>query len=67
MGPNKVVVGNGKEPPILNIGSTSLKSTSYSFHLNNVLHVPLISTNLISVQKLYTDNNVFLKFIHYFL
>ena len=62
VGLDKVVVGNGKELPILNIGSTSLQSNSCFFHLKNVLHVLLISTNLISVKKFCAKNNVFLKF-----
>ena len=61
MGLNKVVVRNGKEL-ILNIGLTSLQSNSCSFCLRNVLHDLLISTNLISVQKLYANNKVFLEF-----
>lgn len=40
----------------------SLKSNSYSFQLNNVFHVPLLAIDLISVQKFYVDNNVFLVF-----
>lgn len=61
MSPNKVVVGNAKEL-ILNIGLTSLQSNSCSFYLHNVLNDPLISTNLISVQKLCANNKVFLEF-----
>ena len=40
VGPDKVAIGNGKELPILNIGSTSLQSNSCSFHFHNVLHFP---------------------------
>ncbi|KAJ0612890.1 putative RNA-directed DNA polymerase [Helianthus annuus] len=55
-------VGNGKGLPILHIGSTTFHSSSKSFNLSNILHVPQIKQNLLSVQKFCHDNQVFFEF-----
>ncbi|KAL5549165.1 hypothetical protein UlMin_004396 [Ulmus minor] len=63
-GHDKLAVGDGNKNSITYTGYTSLSSNSIShnLHLNNVLCVPKISLNLISVNKLCHDNNVFLEF-----
>ncbi|KAL4291628.1 hypothetical protein GQ457_14G026100 [Hibiscus cannabinus] len=62
-GPGKLIVGNGMHIGISRIGQSSLLSTSSrTLRLNNVLHVPSITKNLVSVSKLARDNNVFLEF-----
>ncbi|KAD3336768.1 hypothetical protein E3N88_32287 [Mikania micrantha] len=61
-GEDNLHVGNGKALPILYIGSTKLYSPSKTFSLNNILHVPAIKTNLLSVQQFCKDNNVFFEF-----
>ncbi|KAJ0808584.1 putative RNA-directed DNA polymerase [Helianthus annuus] len=55
-------VGNGKGLPILHIGSTHFHSPNKTFSLSNILHVPQIKRNLLSVQKFCHDNNVFFEF-----
>ncbi|KAL4325113.1 hypothetical protein GQ457_11G022720 [Hibiscus cannabinus] len=61
-GPGKLTVGNGVSLPILRVGDSVLNSSSRTLRLHNVLHVPSITKNLISVSKLARDNNVFLEF-----
>lgn len=64
-GDNKVRVGNGASLDVLHIGSSSVKSSSNPnivFHLKNLLHVPLITKNLISVSQFTKDNQVFFEF-----
>ena len=48
-GLDQIHVGNGTGLPIKHIGSTQFSTPTASFLLNNVLHVPQISKNLISV------------------
>ena len=59
---NKVTVGNGTHLSISNIGSYRLVSNSRSFQLRKVFHIPFISTNLISVAKLCSNNNALIEF-----
>ena len=47
---------------VKNIGSTKL-STPSSFILNDVLHVPKITKNLISIQKFSIDTNTSIEFL----
>ena len=61
-GNEQVIVGNGKKLPILHTGSKFFSSTSINFHLKKVYHVSHLTTNLISVSKFCTDNNVFSQF-----
>ncbi|GJX29430.1 putative RNA-directed DNA polymerase, partial [Tanacetum coccineum] len=61
-GEDALHVGNGKGLPILHIGSTRFYSPSKTFSLSNILHVPQITQNLLSVQKFCHDNNVFFEF-----
>ncbi|KAD3642281.1 hypothetical protein E3N88_31505 [Mikania micrantha] len=55
-------VGDGEGLPILHIGSTKIHSPSKTFSVSNILHVPRIKRNLLSVQKFYSDNNVYFEF-----
>ncbi|KAL4339361.1 hypothetical protein GQ457_08G024740 [Hibiscus cannabinus] len=63
-GPGKLTVGNGMHLGISRIGQSSLISSSSTrtLLLNNVLHVPNITKNLVSVSKLARDNKLFLEF-----
>ncbi|RVW82298.1 Retrovirus-related Pol polyprotein from transposon RE1 [Vitis vinifera] len=63
-GTGNVVVGNGQTLDIFSVGHTSFPSrkSSKSLHLTNVLHVPQITKNLISVAKFTQDNDVILEF-----
>ena len=56
-GPNQVTVGNGQTLPINHIGNTTLHTKYHNFMLRNVLHVPRIAMNLLSVHKFCLDNN----------
>ncbi|GKA55347.1 hypothetical protein Tco_0754296 [Tanacetum coccineum] len=58
-GDDALHVGNGKGLPILHIGSSKVYSPQKMFSLKNILHVPQISNNLLSVQKFCHDNDVF--------
>jgi hypothetical protein len=49
------------------VGRRILRSPTSNIHLKNILHVPKASKNLVSVNRLMCDNNVFLKFhCHHF-
>ncbi|KAF7824348.1 Retrovirus-related Pol polyprotein from transposon TNT 1-94 [Senna tora] len=58
-------MGNGKGLLISNIGQSLVKSSfqpNLSLVLNNLLHVPSITKNLVSVSKFAKDNSVFFEF-----
>ena len=61
-GSDKVTGGNGTGLAISHVSSSSLLSGSQPLILKNVLHVPHIATNLLSVHQLGTDNNVIVEF-----
>ena len=61
-GSDQVRIGNGQGLYIHHIGSSILCSATHEFFLKNILHVPHISHNLISVQRFAKDNNVFFEF-----
>ena len=58
-GVDQVTIGDGQSLPIHNIGNKLFPFPSKVLCLNQVLHVPQLSTNLISVSKFCTDNVVF--------
>ena len=55
-------IGNGTSLEISHVGSSSLLSGSRLLILKNVLHVPRIAINLLSVHKLPTNNKVVIEF-----
>jgi len=59
-----VQLGNGLGMPIRDFGSAFLSSSnsSHSFKLHNLLHVPSVNKNLISVSQFARDNGVFFEF-----
>nr|CAN82380.1 hypothetical protein VITISV_021579 [Vitis vinifera] len=61
-GTDQVTIGDSNSLPILHTGTKSFFFPSKTFSLNQVLHVPHLSTNLISVSKFCTDNVVFFEF-----
>ncbi|GKA83614.1 putative RNA-directed DNA polymerase [Tanacetum coccineum] len=61
-GDDALHVGNGKGLPFLHIGSSKVYSPQKIFSLKNILHVPEISHNILSVQKFCHDNDVFFEF-----
>ncbi|XP_074303779.1 uncharacterized protein LOC141638271 [Silene latifolia] len=57
-----IVVGNGDLIPIIGHGAMSLASPYPPLLLNNVLHVPNLIKNLVSVRKFTIDNHVSVEF-----
>ena len=60
--PNHIQVANGACLKIVQSGTSILSSSSNSFVLNQILLVPDIKKNLLSVQRFCLDNNVFFEF-----
>ena len=64
-GPDQIIIGNGQG---LNINSSGVSSFSFplnpkfSLVLSNLLFVPSVTKNLISVSQFCKDNNVFFEF-----
>ena len=63
-GSERVIIGNGSGLQINQVGNSFFKSdlSSHSFRLNNLLHVPHITKNLLSVSQFARDNRVFFEF-----
>ncbi|KAI3751228.1 hypothetical protein L2E82_22276 [Cichorium intybus] len=57
-----ILVRNGHTIPIHSYGHSTLKSPNLHFILKNVLHVPKIVKNLVSVRKFVNDNLVSVEF-----
>ena len=56
-GDEKITIGNGEGLAVTHIGSTTLSTPQHLLFLKNVLHVPTITVNLLSVKKLCEDNH----------
>jgi histone deacetylase 1/2 len=65
-GKDHVHTANGAGMRITHIGQSTLPTSSHPLHLNNVLHVPSVTRNLLSVKKFSLDNNVFFEFHPWF-
>jgi len=65
-GSKHVKLGNGSGLTITHVGSTTLSSLSNSsnFDLHNILCVPNIAKNLLSVSQFAKDNCVYFEFFH---
>lgn len=61
-GHEHLTVGNGQNLPISHIGNSLIPLQNSVIHLNNVLRVPSIASNLASVYKLCQDNNCWCYF-----
>jgi len=61
-GSSQVMVGDGTLLSINSIGSSTLPTTSKPLLLKNVLYVPSLTKNLLSIQRLCADNNSFIHF-----
>ncbi|KAD6453529.1 hypothetical protein E3N88_08234 [Mikania micrantha] len=57
-----IIVGNGSKVPIQGTGHYTLPHPFPPLHLSNILHVPSLIKNLLSVRRLTTDNNVSIEF-----
>ena len=66
-GPDALISGDGSTLPITYTGSTLLHSPSQTFHLNEILHVPRASKNLVSISKFCGTNKIFVEFFLSFL
>ena len=53
-----VTVGNGQELLVTHIGNSKLLTPLYNFNLNNILRVPQIASNLLSVHKICLQNKI---------
>ncbi|KAH9744437.1 retrovirus-related pol polyprotein from transposon RE2 [Citrus sinensis] len=63
-GTESLLVGNGNALEIKHIGSAVLDTlTTEPLLLKNILHVPNITKNLLSVSQLLADNNVIVEFV----
>ncbi|KAL4290280.1 hypothetical protein GQ457_14G022540 [Hibiscus cannabinus] len=62
IGSGKIIVANGMVVPISRIGNSSLATDSRSLFLSNLLHVPCVNKNLLSVSQFTKDNNVYVEF-----
>jgi hypothetical protein len=67
LGKDQVQVANGAGLSISHIGNSCLASHMHSLALKNILHIPDISKNLLSVNRIVSDNDVFIKFHHHFV
>jgi hypothetical protein len=66
IGSNQICMGNGNRLAIEHIGDTQLTSPTTSFLLRNVLHVPLITKNILSVYKFTLETNTYIEFHPWF-
>ncbi|GFP97350.1 retrovirus-related pol polyprotein from transposon tnt 1-94 [Phtheirospermum japonicum] len=67
-GPDEIHLGNGNSLRITHIGHTTLPTSGHNLSLTNVLCVPQLRTNLISISKLCKSNHVYVEFFpSYFL
>lgn len=57
-GKNSLIIVNGEQLEIIATGSSKLKS----LNLHDILYVPNITKNLLSVSKLAADNNILVEF-----
>ena len=62
LGNQKLTVGSGQGLPIQHIGHSFLCTSNKTILLKNILHVPSITKNLLSVSKIACDNDVFFEF-----
>ena len=61
-----MIIGDGLGLSITNIGSFSLTSLPTPLFFSNVLHVPILSKNLISISALCVDNPINVLFFDSF-
>lgn len=64
-GPSRVIVFNGHNMIVQSIGLLNVRSNCMSnsiLHLNNLLHVPKLTGNLIFVSKFAKDNDASFEF-----
>jgi hypothetical protein len=57
------MIGDGKSLRITHLGSSELQPSTHSFKLTNILCVPDIKHNLLSIYQFCVDNNVSVEFL----
>lgn len=62
-GTEELIIGDGSSLPISNTGSFSLSTPSHTFKFSNVLHVPNISRNILSISQFCQENNTSIEFL----
>lgn len=62
-GADDIMIGDGTSLPITHTGSTFLTTPETTFTLNNVLCVPNMKKNLISISQFCDSNNVSIEFL----
>jgi hypothetical protein len=62
LGGDQVHTASGSGMEIQHIGHGVLRSPTRDLHLKNILHVPSTSKDLLSVNRIANDNNVFFEF-----
>jgi hypothetical protein len=67
LGNDQVTVANGQGMYIHHIAQSNIHTASRTLILRNILHVPSITRNLLSVRKFAIDNHVFFEFHPHFL
>jgi hypothetical protein len=65
-GNDQIHTASGPGMKISHIGHNTIHTPCHQLHLNNILHVPQASKNLVSIYRLASDNNVFLEFHPHF-
>jgi GAG-pre-integrase domain len=63
-GTDAVHVGNGADLKISHVGSSTFTINSHSLRLTNILYVPAIIRNLMSISQLTKDNYVIIEFTY---
>ena len=61
-GPDDIVIGDGTSLHITHVGHSTLSTPSNSFTLSNVLCVPSMKQNLVSVSQFCKNNNISIEF-----
>ncbi|KAL9241610.1 hypothetical protein vseg_015702 [Gypsophila vaccaria] len=61
-GNDELIIGDGSSLPISHIGSFSISLSSASLNFSNVLYVPSISRNVLSVSQFCHDNDALVEF-----
>jgi hypothetical protein len=65
-GNDQIHTASGSGMKISHISHNTIHTPCHQLHLNNILHVPQASKNLVSIYRLASDNNVFLEFHPHF-
>jgi histone deacetylase 1/2 len=65
-GQDRVHTADGNGMVISHVGHSMLHTPHSTLHLNNILHIPTASKNLLSVHKLTLDNDVYIEFHPWF-